>query len=177
MDAHAAMIRTLTFLAILVAAASAVIGFVLTGGWVLLAVALAAGALWLVDIRRGRHRFASPLLVVFVLLAAVSAGLSGGRVLAPLVVVAALAAWDLDRFAARMAEAVAGNGEQQAERRKLETQHLRRLLVVSALGLALAWLAEFVRVPLSFGWAVALGLLAALGLAGLVRALVRESDE
>ena len=92
-----------------------------------------------------------------------------------LVVVAALAA-DLDRFAARLDEAGRANEASLAERRSLEAQHLRRLLRVSLLGLALAWLALAVRVQLAFGLAVALGLVAALALAALVRALIRQSD-
>lgn len=170
------MMRRITVAAIIAAAASAVAGFVLTRGWPLAGLALISGALWLADWRRGRHRLASPLLALFVFLAAISAALPGGRVLAPLTVVAALAAWDLDRFTARLDEAAGTSGEQQAERRGLEAQHLRRLLMVSVLGLALAWLTAAIRLQLPFGWAVGLGLAAALSLAGLVRALIRESD-
>lgn len=162
--------------AIIAAGLLQVSGVVLSGGWLIALLAAAAAALWLADYARAQHRLASPMLVAFVVLAAVSAGLPGGRALAPLAVVAALAAWDLDRFAARMDAVAATDEAQRAERRRLEVQHLYRLAVVAVLGLALAWLAEAIRVELSFGWAIVLGLLAALGLAALVRALVRESD-
>ncbi len=161
--------------AILVASVAAAVPFIRGEGWPLVVLALAIGAFWLLELRRGRHRVASPLLAGYVILAALATG-TAVSFLAPLAVVAALAAWDLDRFAARLDEAGRANEASLAERRSLEAQHLRRLLRVSLLGLALAWLALAVRVQLAFGLAVALGLVAALGLAALVRALIRESD-
>ncbi len=55
---------------------------------------------------------------------------------------------------------------------------------MSGLGLALSWLAAGVaagpagglRLPLSFGAALALGFLAVLGLSQVIRALAHESD-
>lgn len=167
--------RRTTVAAILVAAVAAAVPFILADGWPLAALAVAFAVLWLVELRRGRHRLASPLLAGYVILAALATG-ARGSFLPPLTVVASLAAWDLDRFSARLDEAGSANEASLAERRGLEQQHLRRLLRVSLVGLALAWLALAVRVQLAFGLAVALGLVAALGLAALVRALIRESD-
>jgi hypothetical protein len=167
--------RRTTIGAILVASVAAAVPFILADGWPLAVFGLAFGALWLVELRRGRHRLASPLMAGYVILAALATG-AGGSFLPPLTVVAALAAWDLDRFSARLDEAGGASETSLAERRGLEQQHLSRLLRVSLFGLALAWLALAVRVQLAFGVAVALGLVAALGLAALVRALIRESD-
>lgn len=167
--------RLSTVAAILVAAVAAAVPFILADGWPLAVLAVAFAALWLLELRRGRHRLASPLLAGYVILAALATG-TRGSFLPPLTVIAALAAWDLDRFSARLDEAGGANEASLAERRGLEQQHLSRLLRVSLLGLALAWLALAVRVQLAFGLAVGLGLIAALGLAALVRALIRESD-
>jgi hypothetical protein len=191
------MLRRITYAAIFVAAASLTVSFGWAGGWPLSLAALACGAFWAYAFRRGWEAAASPLLVICVVLAAIDVNLAGGRMAAPVAVVAALAAWDLHRFVARLrsgydedadVEAAAGDeaetvsettGEDlllEQERRALEREHLHRLLIVSVAGLALAWIAEAVRLRLALPLALALGLLAILGLSQVVRSLMRESD-
>jgi hypothetical protein len=191
------MLRRITYAAIFVASASLAASFGWTGVWPLALAALIAGAFWAYAFRRHWEGAASLMLVVFVVIAAVDVNLSGGRLLAPVAVVAALAAWDLHRFVARLRsgfdedaadeesaaedveiliETTADDLLLEQERRALERSHLRRLLVVSAVGLALAWLAEAARFRLALPIALALGLLAILGLSQVVRSLMRESD-
>ncbi len=86
----------------------AAVPFIRGEGWPLVVLALVLGAFWLFELRRGRHRFASPLLAGYVILGALATSTQVGF-LAPLAVVAALAAWDLDRFAARLDEAGGAN--------------------------------------------------------------------
>jgi hypothetical protein len=191
------MLRRITYAALFVAAISLAASFAWAGGWPLVLVVLAGGAFWAYAFRRGWEGVASPMLVVFVVLAALEVNLRGGRLLAPIAVVAALAAWDLHRFAARLRSGFAEDTDDEdaliedaaavveistddllteQERHELERQHLRRLAVVSAAGLALAWIAEAVRLRLALPLALALGVLAILGLSQVVRSLVRESD-
>ena len=73
--------------------------------------------------------------------------------------VAALVAWDLDQFAQRMRAAGRVDDAPGLERR-----HIRRLLVVAAIGGVLGAIALGLRVRLSFGLALLLAALAMLGL-------------
>ena len=85
--------------------------------------------------------------------------------------VAALAAWDLDRFAQRLR----GAWRVEAEA-LLMRAHLQRLLAVTGLRLVLSAVALGVQVPLSFGWALLLGAVAILGLSQTVHHLNRATD-
>jgi hypothetical protein len=191
------MLRRITYTAILLASAVLAVSFGWAGIWPLALAAVAAGILWAYAFRRHWEGAASLLLVCFVILAALAVNLAGGRLLAPVAVVASLAAWDLHRFLARLRSGFAEDVEDEdadiedaetvvetapedllleQERRELERQHLRRLLVVSGIGLALAWIAEAARFRLALPVALALGLLAILGLSQVVRSLVRQSD-
>jgi hypothetical protein len=86
-------------------------------------------------------------------------------------VVAALVAWDLDRFAWRM-RAVGRVEDADA----LERRHLWRLLAVCGVGLLLGAVALGFRIQLGFAVAFVLALLAVLGLSRLVGFLRREGD-
>ena len=108
--------------------------------------------------------------------------LRGGAIWAPLCLVAALAAWDLDRFAGRLSSvgarpaAIEGVGGADDETHDLERRHLWRLAVVSGLGLVLSWAGQAIHFKLDLTVMLVLGFVAILGLSRAVRALVRESD-
>ncbi len=67
-------------------------------------------------------------------------------------------------------------GRLEAETRVLEREHLRRLAIVSGLGLFLGALALTIRLTLSFGVIVVLGGGAIFALSRLIRYLRQESD-
>ncbi len=125
-----------------------------------------SGGLWLLGQRYRWGWIASLGLVAFTGSAAagIIAGVGAGWMLGGLV--AALSAWDLDRFAQRLADAGKMDGGHELERR-----HLRRLLAVVVLGLTLAGLPLIATVQLSLGWALLLGLFALLGLSETIRIL------
>jgi hypothetical protein len=176
------MIARVILFCILLAAAVAVIGFVLAGAWQLGLPAAGLGGLWIAARRKGWGGAASPLLLGFITLAALGVTLPGGAVWAPLCLVAALAAWDLDRFAGRLRAvgprpAVVESGEAAPdETHDLVRRHLLRLGVVSALGLTLSWVGQAIHFKLDLTVMLLLGFVAILGLSRVVRSLVRESD-
>jgi hypothetical protein len=145
------------------------VGYALGGAWPGTLLILALGFLWLLDQWRGGGKVASVALVFFVGAAAVGLWLDLGDVWMLLGVVAALSAWDLDRFAQRQRNVGRVENVQQLERR-----HLRRLLIVDGLGLLLA-AAGGLKIKVSFGAALLLALLAVLGLSRAVGFLRRES--
>jgi hypothetical protein len=165
------MLTRITFIIIILAALVPTAGFVLNGAWPLALPCVALGALWLVGFARRLEGLGSFMLFAFIVAAGVGVNLSQRSVWAPPTVVLALAAWDLERFGARLRLADASS-----ETRELERRHLWRLLAVSGLSLALAWAALGSRLKLDMAVALALGFLAILGLSQVIRALARESD-
>jgi hypothetical protein len=176
------MIARVILFCILLAAAAALVGFVLAGAWQLGLLAAGLGGLWITARRQGWSGAASPLLLGFIVLAALGVALPGGAIWAPLCLVAALAAWDLDRFAGRLnsvgAHPAATEGAEGAddETRHLERRHLWRLAVVSGLGLVLSWAGQAIHFKLDLTVMLILGFVAILGLSRAVRSLARESD-
>lgn len=174
------MIARVTLFCILLAGLAAAAGFTLAGAWQLGVLAVGLASLWIVARRKGWSGASSPLLLGFIVLAALGTGLRGGAIWTPLCLAAALAAWDLDRFAGRLAggppTASAGADERAADAAALERRHLARLGGVIGLGLALGWASQALRLKLDLTVMLLLGFVAILGLSWLVRSLVRESD-
>ncbi|MGC9398565.1 MAG: hypothetical protein ACP5HM_05455 [Anaerolineae bacterium] len=156
--------------ALTTAAGALATGYALAGhaGWA--GFWLLLGAAWWFARRRWRGVGS---LVFFVFTMAASGGmlahLGAGWML--LGSVAALIAWDLDDFVHEL---------QEAPRRKQEGRliraHLQRLIWVGGGGLALGGLALLSSVRLGVGLAVALGLLAVVGLQQFFALLRGESD-
>lgn len=159
------------FLCILVAGAAGAACWWPVGAWPVGLLAASLAGLWLVVRRRRPGSLTSPMLLAFILLAAAAADLPSARFWAPLALVAALAAWDLERFASRLAMA-----EPSAETRELEQRHLRRLAAVTGSGLLLGWAGQAIHLKLDLALILLLGFLAILGLNRLVRSLMSESD-
>jgi hypothetical protein len=166
------MLTRITFIVIILVALIPAAGFALfSGAWPLALPCVALGALWLIGFARRWEALGSLMLFAFIIAAGVGVSLSPSVIWAPPTVVLALAAWDLERFGARLRLADASS-----ETRELERRHLWRLLAVSGLSLALAWAALGFRLKLGMAVALALGFLAILGLSQVIRALARESD-
>jgi hypothetical protein len=153
------------------AAAVLTAGYGLSGLWDGAAVALVAGGFWLIGQWR-RWGWAAPVALVLLIGAATVGlwlGVGGGWMLVG--VVAALVAWNLDRFVWRLR--AAGRVE---EADTLERHYLRRLLIVGGVGLLLGAVALSLRIRLGFAVASLLALLAVLGLSRMVGFLRREGD-
>jgi len=165
------MLTRITYIVIFLTALIPSAGFVLTGAWPLALPCVALGVLWLIGFARRLEGLGSFMLVAFIVAAGVGVNLSQSAIWAPPTVVLALAAWDLERFGARLRLADAS-----PETRELERRHLWRLLAVSGLSLALAWAALGSRLKLDMAVALGLGFLAILGLSQVIRSLARESD-
>ncbi len=169
---------------VLLAGAAATAGYAAVGGWQIGVIGAGLAGLWLVARRRGWHGLPSLLFLGFILLAALGVTLPGGALWAPLCLAAALAAWDLDRFAGRLAAVTPGSGSVRAgnnatadaETADLERRHLLRLAVVVGLGLGLAWAGQAIHLKLSLTVMLVLGLVAIVALSRVVRLLARESD-
>jgi hypothetical protein len=165
------MARAVGAICVVLAAGALVAGFAF-GDWGLWAGAIAfLGALWLLGSWRGAEWISPAALVGSAGVAAIGLwlGLGAGWMVSGFM--AALCAWELDRFSSLLRKV--GRVDEQ---RVLETRHLARLLLVSILGAALAALALRVELTLSFAAVALLALLAVWGLARAVRFLRRESD-
>ncbi|MBN1810420.1 MAG: hypothetical protein JXA14_01135 [Anaerolineae bacterium] len=153
------------------AAAALAMGCGLDGLWGGVVAVGVVGAFWMVGQWRRWGWVASVALVLLIGAAAVGLrlGVGGGWMLVG--VVAALVAWDLDRFAWRVR--AAGRVE---DADALERRHLQRLLAVGGAGLLLGAVALSFRIRLGFAVAFMLALLAVLGLSWAVGFLRRERD-
>jgi hypothetical protein len=163
--------RGLSFLSVVLGTAALALGYGLAGLWMWALPVVGLGVLWLLGLWRRLVLASSIGLVLFAGLAV--AGLllevAAGWMLAGLV--AALGAWDLDGFFARVERVAWVEG-----RRDLERRHLWRLLVVDVLGLLLAAVALGLKLEFGFGVAVLLGLLVILGLSRAIGFVNRESN-
>ncbi|MGC8779261.1 MAG: hypothetical protein ACP5UQ_00160 [Anaerolineae bacterium] len=165
------MMARVTLFCIFLAGASAAVLWASAGAWQVGLAAVALSALWSAKQQRRWAPLTSLMLLAFILLAAAGAALPSALIWAPLSLVAALAAWDLERFAGRLVAA-----EPSAETRDLERRHLLRLSAVCGLGLLLGWAGQAIHLKLDLAVVLLLGLLAIIGLNRLVRSLMRESD-
>lgn len=151
-------------LSILLGVASLAIGYTQGGDsryslWFLL-----LGALWLVTHLRKWYWFSSIALLVVVFAAAYGVWREFPTVWMLLGALGGLLGWDLSDFARRLSYA-----SPMDDTRGMERLHLQRVGIVAALGFGLAILSVVIRIQrLAFEVAVALVLLAALGLTRLV---------
>ena len=156
---------------IIIATLSLALGYAVSPLWLGNVVVIGLGLIWLVG---PRHRLSWLTDLGFISLTTMAAfgvwgALSASWML--LGVVAALMAWDLDRFSRRLAEAMQPEREAQLWR-----SHLRRLLPVAGLGLLLGGVAMSAELELSLSWAILLGLLVLIGLSRTIGAGRTECD-
>ena len=151
---------------LLLAAAPLLTGFLLAGLWLWAVLPLALTATWwLLEPRRWTWLPSAELLAY---LASAAAGLllDLPAVLPLLTTVAALAAWDLQRFLQRLAP-----HPPDAHTARLQFLHLHRLLAVNALGLLLAALTLGLQFRLNLWLAILAGLTTILALGRLMGTL------
>lgn len=157
-------------LSVALAAASLVAGGLSKGVWQVVVGALALAALWWLTQRREagwRVHVFGPLFLLGSAVGVLWPGLSPALMLAA--VLFSLAAWDLDHYLRRV-ERLEGVDDSPA----LQKAHLRRLLLVLALGALLGGVALLAPLRLGFGPAVLLALLAVVGLSRLIRERLKE---
>jgi hypothetical protein len=112
------------------------------------------------------------IFLVFLTIASLVGVLFGGsQVLALLVILAGIGAWDLSRFM-RILPLV----EDEDEIRRMTKNHFLRLGVLVGMGVVLPLLAYSFRTELRLGFALLLAFLAILGLSRLVNSLSRISQ-
>lgn len=149
---------------VVLAVGAPAIGVSLQGVWMLVLGFGILGFFWIGFSQR--YRFMGLAFALCIAGIAAAAGLDVGIGWLLVGITAALAAWDLEAFGARMA-GVARIEHEHA----LVWDHLRRLAMVCGAGLLLATLASLVRIRLSFGVALVLASIAVLGLGYVLRGI------
>jgi hypothetical protein len=169
--------RHLGLLSAALAAGALALGYSLAGLPLWPLPILGGGLLWVVGGARGWGRIFAWGVVACALLAAVGLAQAVGFGWMLLALVAAVTAWDLDRFAqtpASPGRAPAAAGRVEGAR-QMERRHLQRLGLVNLAGLSLGAAAFLLQTRLHFVVVVLLLLLAAWGLSQAVTYLRRES--
>ncbi len=142
------------------------------GGEELLApVVVLLGIVWLGAVQREWQAVTTLMMVIFVAGTAFVAwkGFLPGLMLATLV--AALSAWDLEFMAARFRRV-----KKEAVEGGIERRHLTRLAAVDGIGLLLGSVGLLLKLNLSFGVELLLGLVVAIGLSQIILHLRRSSN-
>lgn len=156
-------------LSILLGTVSLAIGYSQGGASNYLIWFLLLGILWLVTHFRKWYWFSSIALLIIVFAAAYGVWRGFPIVWMLLGALGGLLGWDLSDFARRLSYA-----SPMDDTRSMERLHMERVGIVAALGFGLAILSAIIRVErLAFEVAVALVILAALGLTRLVIGLRR----
>lgn len=165
------MARWLGALCVVLATATLSAGYGLAGWWSWLLAVGGLGLLWLGGYWRGWFWIAPLGLAGFAVAAAAGLLEALGAGWMVLGLVAALCAWDLQDLVHALQDL-----EPVEAHRTLERSHVRRLLVVAGLSLAVAAVALTVEIKLTFLLALFLGLLVAWSLGRAVGFLRHESD-
>lgn len=156
----------LFYAGVVIAAGSLAAGYSLGGLWLWAGLWLTFALLWLIEQRPNGLPGTGTLALIVYVSAAAAGYLSGFQPALMLSgVVAALSAWDLDRFRRRLADVKLAGDRQLMERR-----HLVKLAAVAGLGTLLPGLGFLVRVQFSFGVIAALTLLIVFALSRIAAA-------
>jgi hypothetical protein len=140
------------------------------GHWIGAALAVALGCFWLIGLHRSWSGIEALGLVGFVAIAATELGTAVAAPVLLASVVAALAAWDLHRFALRL-----DKGSRVPHKSALVRSHIRWSLGVAGVGLLVSLAAPAIQIALPFGATLLLSALAVLGLSRAIRWLNRPS--
>jgi hypothetical protein len=146
----------------------------ITAQWGILLIGLGIGSVWFLLEWHDSGQAAVPGMVSITILSAAQAIFGSPLLVMALVVVLALSAWDLSRFQQRLVHVAQDDMRQDIERR-----HLRRLLLVNAIGLLLTVLASSIQLRIGFYvllFAGGLLLLAIYWVLGLFARLGRAAD-
>ena len=138
--------------------------FALAGIWPGVGVVAAAGAAAWIAIERRRLTWANGLWLAGSAIVSVLAAELGRSAWLPLVAqLAALAAWDLDRFEQRV------SGAEETVNKDLSQRHLSRLGLALVLGGSLAGISLVIRAPLGFWPTLAMAAALIVLLIGMLR--------
>jgi hypothetical protein len=154
---------------VIVAVLALGIGYVLGGSWIGAAAAVGIGGAWLL-VHLLSDRPAGNLLAWLCLTSVAAIGVAIGLPAGFMLVaaVAALCAWDIAHYEQRRDEVSRVDSSDAMER-----QHLIRLAITAAGGLALGAAALLVRVNFGFGVAIVLAIVAVVLLSQLARMATR----
>ena len=156
--------RILTFSAITLATASMIVGYLLAGlPWVT-AIILFLGILWIIAEIRGWRWPGSLILFLIFIAAAVGIEVQVAPIWSIVAATLALAAWEFSYFYRTILNASCVRMEDV-----LIMRHNRRVVVITIIGILLAWATTQVQINISFGIVL---LLAIVSLLGLSRAVV-----
>ena len=156
--------RFLTFVAIVLATASMIVGYILAALPMVAAIILFLGILWIIAEIRGWRWPGSLILFLLFIAAAVGIEVQIVPIWSILGAALALAGWEFSSFNRTIQKASWVRMEDV-----LITRHNRRVVVVTIIGVLLAWTTTQIQVNLSFGIVL---LLAIVSLLGLSRAVV-----
>jgi hypothetical protein len=146
------------------AAIALVLAYALNGHYLMAALLLVMGVLWLLDFERRWNNLASVVLIVFALFCILGYWLQLSMPLLVLALAAALGGWDLDHFSRRMERDLP-----VMNINRLERHHLQQLGTVLGAGLVIGEAVLLIQLTLNF-WAIFWA--AVLALFGLMRVLV-----
>ncbi len=165
------MVKTLSFVSIVLAALSLAMGSGLAGFWLGAAFAVGAGLLWLTALWRDWRPVIGWSVILFVGIAALGTWLDVSTGWSLFGLVATLIAWDLGDFAYRF-----GKTDEVHNYAALRRLHLQRLAIVAGLSLLLGGIALSFELSLNMWWGVFLGALVIAGLSQAIGRLRQESD-
>ncbi|MBE3145515.1 MAG: hypothetical protein IMZ61_16560 [Planctomycetes bacterium] len=162
-------IRLFLNASIILACGAQLLAYGLAGFWAWSLVFILAGGGWLLAVRRDLEGLSTVLFLGFLIAAVFGCLIQLSLVLLVFSVVEALTAWDLDYFTRRLE--LVSDGEAA---KKMEKQHIRRVLFLTGLGLTLTDLAMLFRTGFSF-WTVFWLVVVIILTAGLVIGYLRRS--
>jgi hypothetical protein len=162
-------IRLFLNASIILASGAQLLAYGLAGFWIWSPVFILAGGAWLLAVRRDLEGFSTVLFLGLIIASVFGCLIQLSLVLLVFSVIEAMTAWDLDYFTRRLE--LVSDGEVA---KKMEKQHIQRVLFLTGLGLTLTDLAMLFRTGFSF-WTVFWLAVAIILTAGLVIGYLRRS--
>ena len=159
------MSKRLLYLAVIVASAALIIGYILREIWVGAALVSVVGLIWIIGLLYHWGWISSTFFLVYAVLNSFVLLIQSPSYLEVISITATLVAWDLSYFIGRLEKA-----RTPELARVLEINHLRRLLIITGVGLLLMGAAILLRIQLSFAIALLLG---GAGLLALIQVVSR----
>jgi len=164
-------IQRFFWLHLLIAVSAISASYAMSGLGLVAAIFVFFGAAWAAARQRNAQGIAGIVLTLFLVAGGLGALLGMPGWLMLVMTVAALGAWDLDHFLQRL------SGIKHVDYSTgIGRAHLRRLVVVEAIGLVAGLLALLMRTQIPFWWEALLVLLAVIGLRVLAAFVRRESE-
>ena len=163
--------RKLAWMNLILASAAFGIGYTLQELWYVIPVVLLLAIIWIWGDLRCVGWTASTIFVLHTIIAAAGFYYSVGSF--PLIIgmLFALSAWDLSSLSRRFL--IAGNIEHKLTQ---SYRHIRRLILVEALGIILVGITLFFHIDIDFNWLFLFGLIAVVGLSYGISYLLRRGD-